>query len=239
MAAIIDLGTAMPPKSRRTVHSKLPSPGGSGARTNALAPQPTATNVDSVTRHPRRVAPTKSTGGQRKDSADSEELSYEETTDVHDVTHAVAEDVHPLLRLGWKVNNGFPMCFVFDVVLPCRRFDGSKPFNEDEALPEFGVDSHINTVYADSEGDGLMPYEAQDFKYVHIALLERTQLSHVITSEEDTTSSVGYLQKSSCHGTRTVRERLRSGRRSLSGANGRRYSTTCSFQLPTTKYSCK
>ena len=199
------LRTAMaPPKNRQTARPKLPPPGGSGAKSNALAPQPTATNVGSATRHPRRIAPVKSTGGQRKGSA--EKPPYEETTNVQDVTHAVAEDVHPLLRLGWKVNNDFPMCFVFDVVLPCRQFDGTKPFNKDESLPEFGVDTHINIVDADGQGDGLMPYEAWEFKYVHIALLKRTQLSHAITSEQNTTSTSTYLQKTSCHGPRTVRE---------------------------------
>ena len=81
-------------------------------------------------------------------------------TNVQDVAHAVAEDIHPLLRLGWKVNNDFLMCFVFNVILPCQQFDGTKPFNKDKLLPEFGVNTHINIVDTDGQGDGLMPYEA-------------------------------------------------------------------------------
>ena len=104
-----------------------------------------------------------------------QDAPYEQTTDVEQVKRPVGEHVHKNLALGWKINQRFPMCYIFDAVLPSRQFDSTKLFNKDEEPAEYGSDPNDIADIDCAAGDGLMPYEAWNFEYVTSAILRCLQ----------------------------------------------------------------
>lgn len=53
------------------------------------------------------------------------------------------------------------MCYVFDTVLPSRRFDRTNPFHRDKELPLSGSDDE-DIVDVDGQGEGLMPCDVEE-----------------------------------------------------------------------------
>lgn len=71
--------------------------------------------------------------------------------------------VHPALRdpEAWRVENGNPMCFIFDQTYPPRQFKRGTYFNENEDLPIYTATSGGDITETDEEGD-LAPFAPRE-----------------------------------------------------------------------------
>ena len=102
-------------------------------------------------------------------SAQATAALYNATTNPSEVDQPVVDHVHENLSKAWKINRSHPMCFVFDLVNPARRFARGMPYDDRLEFPDADRDQGNVTETDVDDGIGLMPIRPAQVKYaVHL-----------------------------------------------------------------------
>lgn len=72
--------------------------------------------------------------------------------------------IHGNLTSAWQLNKELEMCFIFDAVLPARRFKRGMPYTDDGDFPDYNEGEAGNVTEMDSGPPGLMPYAVYTYR---------------------------------------------------------------------------
>ena len=85
-------------------------------------------------------------------------------TNPSTIKQPISGIIHENLKTAWKINNTLPMCFIFDVVSPARRFKRGMAYDDEVEFPEYDEEKESGNVTETDEGpNGLMPYVHDEY----------------------------------------------------------------------------